>query len=116
VSDWPLGVCSVQSVDPDTDLANTDIVFRDGFTENLSVYYNPAQKWYYLHGQRDDELLLFRQSDTEGVLAIGMFEKLGLCFSLTSTGVPHASFKNPQADPSERPRESIEARAFLYYL
>jgi hypothetical protein len=40
------------------------VIFRDGYTENMSVYPNPNMKWYYLNKQRADEILIFRQSDT----------------------------------------------------
>jgi hypothetical protein len=63
-------------MDPAKDLASTDIVFRDGFTENFSVYHNPMHKWYYLHGQRADEIWLFRQSDTQETMATGRFQTL----------------------------------------
>jgi hypothetical protein len=57
-------MCDVQSVNPATDLIDTDVIFREGHTENMSVYANPKMKWYYLNKQLADEILIFRQSDT----------------------------------------------------
>jgi hypothetical protein len=57
-------MCDVQTVDSATDLIETDVIFRDGYTENMSVYSNPNMKWYYLNKQGAEEILIFRQSDT----------------------------------------------------
>ena len=64
VTDWPLAMCDVRTLDPTTDLIETDVIFRDGYTENMSVYSNPNMKWYYLNKQQADEILIFSQSDT----------------------------------------------------
>ncbi|KAF2455840.1 hypothetical protein BDY21DRAFT_348839 [Lineolata rhizophorae] len=100
VTDWPLALCSAESVDPDRDYIGSDVVTRTGYTENFQVYYNPDHAWYYLNKQQASEIIVFRQTDTDERFA---------------TGVPHAGFRNPQADGAERPRESVEARAFIYY-
>jgi hypothetical protein len=78
----------------------TDVVTRTGFTENYQIYHNEEHMWYYLSGQMADEVMVFRQTDTDDTYA---------------TGVPHAGFKNPNAAADERPRESVEARALVYY-
>jgi hypothetical protein len=57
-------MCDAQSVNPATDLIDTDVIFREGYTENMSVYANTKMKWYYLNKQLADEILIFRQSDT----------------------------------------------------
>jgi len=99
LTDWPLAVCDAESVDP-TDLVASDVVTRTGFTENALVYFNPRHEWYYLNGQIASELVIFRQADTRAASQIG---------------VPHSGFQNVQSDPHERPRESIETRAMIYY-
>jgi len=100
LTDWPLALCDARTVNPAQDLADTDVVMRTGVTENYSIYANSEHKWYYLNNQLASEVLLFRQTDTDPRFAIG---------------VPHASFRNPKSNQEERPRESIETRAFLYY-
>jgi len=100
VTDWPLAVCDAQSVDMQRDCMATDVVTRTGFTENYQIYHRQEHMWYYLNKQLADEVIVFRQTDTEEKYA---------------TGVPHAGFRNPIASEDERPRESVEARAFLYY-
>ncbi|KAF1810426.1 putative CmcJ-like methyltransferase [Eremomyces bilateralis CBS 781.70] len=100
LTDWPLTVCDVQTLDVERDCVATDVVTRDGFTENYQIYYNPEHRWYYLNKQMPDELIAFRQTDTD---------------ERYTTGVPHAGFRNPMAVKGETPRESIEMRVFLYF-
>lgn len=99
VNDWPLCFCDASSVDT-TDTEATDMVYSEYFTENLSLRFNAKQKWYYLSDHRPDEIIVFKQSDSDST-AVG--------------GVPHCSFANPRARPDELPRESIEARALVIY-
>jgi hypothetical protein len=49
----------------------TDVVMRDGFTENYQIYHNDEHVWYYLNNQLADEVIVFRQTDTEEVYATG---------------------------------------------
>lgn len=99
VNDWPLCFCDASSIDS-RDAEATDMVYPDYFTENLSLRYNWKQRWYYLSNHTVDELIVFKQSDSNAA-AVG--------------GVPHCSFANPQALATELPRESIEARALVIY-
>jgi len=100
ITDWPLGVCDERSTDIQRDYIAADVVARDRFTENYQVFFNPNQRWYYLSLQEAREVMIFRQMDTK-------FPWL--------KGVPHTGFSNPLRDTNETPRESIEARAFIYY-
>lgn len=99
VNDWPLCFCDASSVQP-TDLEPTDMVYPDYYTENLSLRFNAAQKWYYISDHQPDEIIVFKQSDSnpKGV-----------------AGVPHCSFANPLVKAGELPRESVEARALVIY-
>lgn len=55
----------------------TDVVMRHGFTENYQVYHNVEHKWYYLGNQGADEVIVFRQTDTEANNATGEHITLG---------------------------------------
>lgn len=66
VCDWPLAVCDTQTVDASQDLTNHDVVLGTKTRENVMVFHNPAQRWYYLKGQMPWELWVFRQADSEG--------------------------------------------------
>jgi len=98
--DWPLAVCDASTVDTTNDFTSHDVVYSTKARENIMVFHNEKQKWYYLSGQKPSELLLFRQADTEG-----------------RPGVPHAAFQLPTNDQSSPPllRESIEVRAVVCF-
>ena len=65
IHDWPLAVCDAESVDK-RDLSPADVVSLEQAIENMVVHYNPKQQWYYLSNQLPNELLIFRQADSEG--------------------------------------------------
>ncbi|KAL8791342.1 MAG: hypothetical protein Q9195_005961 [Heterodermia aff. obscurata] len=98
--DWPLALCDASTINPSTDLEPCDQVYAESASENMQVRYREQQRWYYLEGQREDEVLVFRQSDSK---------KESVC------GVPHSSFPNPMAKEGELPRESIEVRTLVSY-
>ena len=98
--DWPLTFCDAATVNANTDLEPADLLYPEYVTENCQVYFSPKQRWHYLSGQEVDELIVFKQSDT---------------LAGASPGVPHCSFFNPHMRPDQLPRESIEARALVYY-
>jgi hypothetical protein len=62
--DYPLALCDKRSVDVQKDLEPQDIVDRDEVLENVHVYHRKNHAWCYLNGQKDTELLIFRQADT----------------------------------------------------
>lgn len=99
MNDWPLCFCDASSVHAQ-DSEATDMVYPDYFTENLSLRFREGQRWYYLADHRTDEIIVFKQSDSD---------------SSAVAGVPHCSFANPKALANEMPRESIEARALVIY-
>ena len=63
--DWPLALCDASTINPSTDLEPCDQVFATHASENVQVRYGEQQRWYYLEGQREDEVLVFRQSDSK---------------------------------------------------
>jgi len=100
LNDWPLAVCDVTSVRAERDFEDADLLYTDLATENCQVYFSEAYQWHYLSDHQVDELIVFKQSDTD---------------PKACPGVPHSSFWNPFVSEHEPPRESIEARALVYY-
>jgi hypothetical protein len=66
----------------------------------FGVRHSEKHKWYYKYKQEPNEVLLFKAFDTDG--------------SCRETRVPHTAFTDVEEEGSE-PRESIEARALLFY-
>ncbi len=56
----------LSTVNPKEDLIPTDNIIEGEYAENIGLYYGEKQRWYYLGSQQADELLVFRQADSEG--------------------------------------------------
>jgi hypothetical protein len=99
VQDSPLALCDARSF-TDADLIASDLVYPHVRGETSSVEYKPGHRWYYFSDMQPDEALLIRVHDSadDG--------RARLSF--------HTSFDNPLA-PDAPPRESIEARALVFY-
>lgn len=95
----PLGVADATSV-PDSDLLPVQLIYPDRVGETFTVKANDQHRWYYLYGQRPDEVMLIK------------------CFDSKTDGrarrVPHSAFVN-EATVNEEPRESIEVRALVFH-
>lgn len=65
LNDWPLAVCDVTTVKEQRDFEDTDLLYEDLATENRQVYYCDDYKWYYLSEHQVDELMVFKQSDSD---------------------------------------------------
>lgn len=63
--DWPLALCSPNSVSDD-DLIAADNVRGDDFAENQLLCAGEGHEWWYLKDQEASEILLFRQADSDG--------------------------------------------------
>ncbi|PVH83071.1 hypothetical protein DL98DRAFT_558939 [Cadophora sp. DSE1049] len=101
LNDWPLALCDAQSVDYRNDIMAGDLVYESFATENLQVMHNADQKWFYLPDQTTTEVLIFKSADSE---------------HSDAPASPHAAFHNPKVTPEELPRESIDCRAFVFYI
>jgi hypothetical protein len=95
----PLAVADAHSV-PDSDLIGVGLIYPDRRGETYTVRPNPEHKWYYLHGQTPEEVMLIK------------------CFDSKLDGrarrVPHTAFVNPDM-VNEYSRESIEVRALVFH-
>lgn len=101
VRDVPLAVIDARSVEP-KDLLPYALIYPDRVGGNYTIANNPKHKWWYLPQQTDDEVLVFKQWDSDP-------NKVRFA--------PHSAFKDPTApkDGGFKPRESIELRLFVFY-
>lgn len=102
--DIPLAFCDASTV-RDTDIAIVDFVSdarnkAATATKNLVCRFNPDHRWYYFPEMTPDELVLFKGYDSDHH------------YKLWS---PHSAFDDRRTYPDARPRESVEARFFVYY-
>ncbi|MCK1396785.1 hypothetical protein IVB45_05745 [Bradyrhizobium sp. 4] len=97
--DFPLAFCDGGSVH-DTDIAVVDYTYL-GFTfKSCAVHFNPAHRWYYFPEMTANEFILFKGYDSE---------------PHCNPKAAHSAFDNRRKHPNAEPRESIEARFFVYY-
>ena len=116
-NDWPLLVCDAASMSGKSNFEPADLLYPNLLTENAPVYHNDTYKWYFLGSHRSSEMIIFKQADTLSTACLGK-ERTMVCkesLVLIIIGVPQCSIANPLASPDELPRESIEARALVYY-
>lgn len=102
MQDWPLAICHPRSLDTER-LEPCDLVYPDYVVENRQIYHSPELEWLYLGDQKPGEALVFLQADTD---------PNGL------RPVVHSSFPILDRDHNQAAdsrRESIEARALVYY-
>ncbi len=96
----PLALLDARSIAPE-DLVSTERRAKDRIGEVQHVTYNPDHLWYYFSRQARDEAVLIKcyDSETDG----------------RSRFAAHTAFDDPNTPPDARPRESIEARTFVFF-
>lgn len=93
----PLAVCDARSIAPG-DLIPTDRYLKH---EVFMMTYNPAHRWFYFPRMLNAETLLIKGFDS--------------MLDGRARFTAHASFADPETPPGAPPRESIEARALLFF-
>ena len=97
----PLAVADAQSVAME-DLLVAERRYPHRVGQTYRLRYNPNHRWFYFPEMRRDEALVFKVYDSE---------KDG-----RARFTPHTSFHDPSSRPNARPRQSIEVRAFAFFM
>jgi hypothetical protein len=96
----PLAIADAKSIaTEDLLVAERRYPHRVGQTYRLK--YSPRHRWFYFPEMRRDEALVFKVFDSE---------KDG-----RARFTPHTSFDDPTTPPGAPPRQSIEARALVFF-
>ncbi len=93
----PLAVCDARSIAPG-DLIPTDRYLKH---EVFMMTFNPAHRWFYFPKMQTGETLLIKGYDS--------------MLDGRARFTAHASFADPATPGEAPPRESIEARALLFF-
>ena len=64
VEDWPLAVCDGTTIET-SDLVEADHVRRHYTGSTMYVKFNPRQEFYYMSKQRRNEVLIFKNFDSD---------------------------------------------------
>jgi hypothetical protein len=95
----PLALCDAQSIS-DADLIACDLIYRDRVGETYALRFSPAQRWYQFPRLAPHEAILIKGYDSvEGVARF----------------TAHSAFDDPRSRADAPERESIEARALVFY-
>jgi hypothetical protein len=100
VMESPFAICDAQTIGTD-DFVASDLIYPHRRGETLAVRFNPRHQWYYFPQMRPDEAVLLK------------------CYDSADDGrarmTAHTGFDDPTSPPDAPPRESIEARAFVFF-
>ena len=100
VEDFPLALCDRRSLTK-SDLVDTERRAPNHTGEIQLALHTKEQRWFYFSRMRPDEVLLFKTFD-----------------SIDGGANPcsiHSAIRLPDAPADAKPRESIEARALVFY-
>ncbi|KXT02967.1 hypothetical protein AC578_10610 [Pseudocercospora eumusae] len=109
-NDWPLALCDFTSVDTETEAFSMEYMMRDGPAELSYLRRSPRHRWYYVSSQETEDILVFRNTASDGrkkpcAYATYIYQTL-----MTGTVAWHASFDHGGGDDSLR--ESVELHLF----
>ena len=96
----PLAVADAKSIAPE-DLLVAERRYPHRVGQTYRLKYSASHRWYYFPRMRRDEALVFKVYDSE---------KDG-----RARFTPHTSFDDPTTPPGAPPRQSIEARALVFF-
>lgn len=100
VEDYPLALCDRRSLKA-SDLVDTERRAPNHTGEIQLALHRKEQRWFYFSRMRPDEVLLFKTFDSvEG--------------GVNPCSI-HSAIRLPDAPADAKPRESIEARALVFY-
>ncbi|KAI1313742.1 putative CmcJ-like methyltransferase [Xylaria venustula] len=68
--DWPLAVCDYSTIRA-SDIVQADVLHADRITENQLLHPSDQHRWYYVENQQQNDLIVFRNSDSTGKRAVG---------------------------------------------
>ncbi|MDI3567435.1 CmcJ/NvfI family oxidoreductase [Bradyrhizobium sp. Arg816] len=98
--DFPLTVCDASTI-PDRDMLVVDYGRNEpGWHKSWSIFHSPAHRWYYFPEMTADEFIMWKGYDS------------ATHYNVRSA---HTAFDDRHTYPNAIPRESVEARFFVYY-
>jgi hypothetical protein len=96
----PLAIADARSI-PCEDLLIAERRYPHRVGQTYRLQYSPGHRWFYFPRMRRDEALVFKVYDSaqDG----------------RARFTPHTSFDDPSTPPGAPPRQSIEARALVFF-
>lgn len=100
VEEVPLAVCDASSIST-TDLIPTDLIYRDRSGEIYNFSFSPDHRWYYFPKMQRNEVVIIKGYDSAD--------------DGRARFTAHSAFDDPTTVQNAKPRESIEARALIFF-
>lgn len=97
--DFPLAFTDAATVS-DADLLDTPYINYGASTRSWALHYNPSTRWYYYPQMTAKDLFVFVGYDSD---------------THYKPRSAHSAFDNRPNSPNANPRESVEARFYVYY-
>jgi len=101
--DFPLAVCDAKSMSRDDEVTVTAISLElagEIVHDTTGYAYNPEHRWYYFSDMTIDELIVFKQHDSDPARAVR---------------IAHTAFTDPTCPPGVETRASVEMRALAVF-
>jgi hypothetical protein len=118
IQQFPLA-CVDATTQEITDFLTFQIIYADRIGENYFARATPRHQWYYFPNLLPSEVLLLKQWDSQGTLALQKNDNNSNNIQdmpdFTSTFSLHSAFQDPSSPPDAPPRESIEVRCVLIW-
>lgn len=67
-NDWPLALCDFSLINNEEDVTTNDVLHYTRVGENSLLHYSDVHRWYFLSDMREDDLIVLRNVDSEGVM------------------------------------------------
>ena len=94
-NDWPLALCDYRQVNPERDSLKNDILFREEAGENILLKYNDSHQCYYMSDQNVDDVIVFRNAETDSPNSARRLTVLVVLFSYSRFLFQSKSRKRP---------------------
>lgn len=120
VETQPLTLCDYRTAK--ADVFPADLIYPHICSENMVVRYSTSQQWYFIDRQKINEAWIFKMQDSATLSrpevsqckrASLFLPHMTLIERLVCT---HTSFRAPWASSECKARESIEFRAYVFYV
>jgi hypothetical protein len=73
-------MCDFNLVSPEKDVTTNDALHYKRVGENSLLHQSDTQRWYYLSDMREDDLIVFRNVDSEGKLPRKSYDVISLMY------------------------------------